>query len=149
MKIVVLTFNPREAKESRIRETREEIKGKDKEWKEKRMTKLKSQMLLEEAMHKKVESERLKKEYLELQKKGLEQLLIDYELTGDILYMDIYNNKSEWEPGKIMIGKELGAFRVFIYLYTKNGKLRKRPSHTYYTYESFLLDYNGKYIKRM
>lgn len=121
------------------------------------MEKLKSEILLEELNRKleevdakKVELKRLRDESLELNKKTLEQLLIDYELTGDILYQDIYRDKSEWEPGKLMIGKNSVGFEIYVHLYTTKGKLRKRSSHTYYKYEAFLLDYlERKNIRKM
>lgn len=123
------------------------------------MTKLKSEILLEELNRKseeiyakKVELNKLRDEFLEIKKKSLEQLLIDYELTGDIWYQDknIYNNKSEWKPGKLMIEKDSLGFGIFVHLYTKNGKLKKRPSATYYNHKDFLLDYSdGKKIRKM
>lgn len=123
------------------------------------MTKLKSEILLEELNRKseeidakKVELNKLRDEFLEIKKKSLEQLLIDYELTGDIWYQDknIYNNKSEWKIGKLMVEKDLLGFGICVYLYTTKGKLRKRPSETYHNHKAFLLDYlEGKKIRKM
>ena len=123
------------------------------------MTKWKSEILLEELNRKaeeiyakKVELNKLRDEFLEIKKKSLEQLLIDYELTGDIWYQDknIYNNKSEWKPGKLMIEKDSLGFGICVHLYTTKEKLRKRPSFTYYNSEDFLLDYlEGKKMRKM
>ena len=123
------------------------------------MIKLKSEILLEELNRKleeidakKVELNKLRDEFLGIKKKSLEQLLIDYELTGDIWYQDknIYNNKSEWKPGKLMVEKDSLGFGICAHLYTTKEKLRKRPSLTYYNYEDFLLDYlEGKKIRKM